>query len=92
MRIEHPTDKANFSIVHLNSYSIAFSYETAIGFREDNHLWVVRENDWSNTTGKHLNYLDGGIEHKRYRIAGSEFEERLSKLVSTDAVDTEARR
>ena len=82
MRIEHPTDKANFSIVHLDDYSVAFSYETAIGFIQLHDIhWTVRENDWSNTTGKHLNWLN---DDKASRISGSKFEELLSKLVSAD--------
>ena len=93
MRIEHPTDKTNFTIVHTDNYSVAFSYKTAIGFRDnfpsqdESHGWVVRKNDWGPTTGKHLNWLR---LNKTDRIPGSEFEELLNKLVSTDAVDTEA--
>ena len=78
MRIEHPTGRPNLTIVHLDHISIAFSYETPIGFQLPTKPWVVRENDWSNTTGKHLNWLDGG--DKSARIPGSEFEERLSQL------------
>ncbi len=78
MRIEHPTDRPNFSIVHLGGFSVAFSYETPIGYLILHDGWVVRENDWSATTGKHLNWLDNG--DKQYRIPGSEFEGRLTDL------------
>ena len=74
MRIEHPTDRPNFSIVHLNGYAVAFSYETPIGFAIGPRPWVLRENDWGPTTGKHLNNLD---ERKDERIPGVEFDLRL---------------
>ena len=32
---------------------------------------VVHQNDWSNTTGKHLNWIDGG--DKSSRVSADEF-------------------
>ncbi len=88
MRISHPTDKVNFTIVHLDGYSIAFSYDTPIGFSSVEFDpkqgwiggWVTRENDWSNTTGKHLAWLDD--RGPDYRIPGWRFEERLAELTT----------
>lgn len=88
MRIEHPTDKVNFSIVEIRDYSIAFSYQTPIGFRAPGKGWVVRENDWSNTTGKHLNWLN---DDKSQRIPSAEFEARLSEMLNA-TINTEAGR
>ena len=39
----------------------------------------VRVNDWSTTTGKHLNAIDGG--NKKARIAGDKFEAMLAQQV-----------
>lgn len=52
-----------------------FSYETLIGFRAvkaDNKTFVI-QNQWRQTTGKHLNYLDNG--DKKTRLSPEKFEE-----------------
>ena len=58
-RIEHPTGRDNFAIVHYHNRKIAFSYETPIGYASasTDWAWKVRVNDWGTTTGKHMNYL-----------------------------------
>ena len=74
--IEHPTDRPNFSIVHLGSnLAIGFSYSTPIAFWRSGEGWVVRENDWGPTTGKHLNHFDEG--DKSERLPSAHFEARL---------------
>ncbi len=76
--IEHPTNKVNFTIVHLSERSIAFSYKTIIGVTgEDNYRWTLRTNEWGPTTGKHLNYLD---EDKSVRLPSGQFEELLKEI------------
>lgn len=77
VRVEHPTDRPNFYIVHLDdgeeSVSVAFSYQTPIGFnRWNGQGWQVRENAWGPTTGKHLTFLDDG--DKKSRIPGPTFD------------------
>ncbi len=77
--IEHPTDKVNFTIVDLSDRSIAFSYNTIIGVTAKNsYAWILRENDWGPTTGKHLNYLSD--EDKASRLSSSKFEELLKEI------------
>lgn len=66
--------RPNFTEVQLTDLIIWFSYETPIAFRDRNG-YVVRENDWGPTTGKHLNYIE---PDKSKRIPGEQFEERLS--------------
>lgn len=78
--IVHPTDRPNFAIVHLPNVTLAFSYETCIAFRAQLD-WMVRENDWSATTGKHLNYLDAG--NKADRLPSEEFESQLRDQLMT---------
>lgn len=60
--------------VWVGSLTVYFSYQTPIAYRGKNGL-VVRENDWSTTTGKHLNWIDGG--DKKSRVSGEKFEQQL---------------
>lgn len=76
MRVEHPTDRPNFCIVHFDTASVAFSYETPIGISTDWH-WIVRENDWGPTTGKHINYLSVA---KDKRVSSEEFNKIFDSL------------
>lgn len=62
--------------------TIYFSYRTPVAFRHNGRLHV-RQNTWGPTTGKHLNWIDGG--NKAGRISGAEFEELLSKAINTPA-------
>ena len=39
-----------------------FSYDTLVAFHHTNSGLVVRENIWGNTTGRHLNDIDGGAK------------------------------
>lgn len=58
--ISHPLNTANFTIVTTPGVRLAFSYDTLIGFytgAENMWGWIVRENAWGPTTGKHLNWL-----------------------------------
>ena len=54
-----------------------FSYETLVAFRSDKHGLVVRENVWSNTTGKHLNWIS---RDKDSRVTGEVFSELYKEL------------
>ena len=56
-----------------------FSYQTPVAFRMHRGNLFVRVNDWSTTTGKHLNAIDGG--NKKARIAGDKFEAMLAQQV-----------
>ena len=42
-----------------------FSYSTLVAFCKPGHQSVVHKNDWGPTTGKHLNWIDGGARDKR---------------------------
>lgn len=75
--IEHPTDRPNFSIVRVGSLSLAFSYRTIIGISVGFGPWKVSENVWSNTTGKHLNYLNSD---KDMRLPAEQFAELVNSI------------
>jgi hypothetical protein len=68
----------NFTRVWVGDVSIWFSYKTPVAF---SHLGrrVVRQNDWSTTTGKHLNEIDGGTHGNR--VTGLEFEKLLAEAM-----------
>lgn len=77
MRVTHPLNTVNFTIVHLPRVNLAFSYETLIGYtKAEGHGWVLRENDWGPTTGKHLNWLDND---KTNRFKSAVFEEKVQE-------------
>ncbi len=59
--------------------SIYFSYKTPVAFSAHGKRYV-RVNDWSTTTGKHLNAIDGG--DKKARITGAEFERLMQEEFS----------
>lgn len=50
-----------------------FSYQTLVAFRGPSGKRYVRQNDWSTTTGKHLNAIDGG--NKKDRLPAQAFGE-----------------
>ncbi len=62
----------------IGSLEVWFSYQTPVAFRTAHTGLVIRENDWAQTTGKHLNAIDP--DHKR-RISGEEFEERWQSIL-----------
>lgn len=58
-----------------------YSYETIVAFKKDwSSPLVVRQNDWSTTTGKHLNWIDGG--DKKSRLKGEDFEKALTETLA----------
>lgn len=78
--IVHPTGQANFSAVSINGVTYFFSYETCVAF-ERYGVTYVRQNEWSTTTGKHLNTIDGGSpEAKKQRLAREDFLAALAAL------------
>lgn len=56
MRISHPTNLANFSRLEYGDAVVFFSYETPIAVITDDFCYVT-ENEWKQTTGKHINYV-----------------------------------
>ena len=61
--------------VDLPGLTLYFSYETVVAFNGSAYQTIVSENDWGPTTGKHLNWIDGG--RKASRVPRDEFERLL---------------
>ncbi len=78
--ISHPTDRPNFTEVGVGDITVWFSYKTPVGFMAPGWGRVVRRNDWSQTTGKHLNYIDGGA--KSSRVSGETFAMMLDEAMA----------
>lgn len=47
--------------VIVSDVTVWYSYETCIAFKVGGDDPVVRDNEWSTTTAKHLNQVDDGI-------------------------------
>jgi hypothetical protein len=79
-KINHPTGRPNFTVVVVKGRLYWFSYQTCVAFQDWNAgNLTVRQNEWGPTTGKHLNYIDGGATSAR--VDGPTFEARLSEVV-----------
>jgi len=53
--------------VEIGDMTLWFSYHTLIAFKMERGKIKVCENCWGSTTGKHLNYIDGGDDKNRIR-------------------------
>lgn len=65
--------------VSIGDITLYFSYDTIVAFRIGGKL-VISENAWSNTTGKHLNFIN---PNKEIRIPYGEFKRKLELLEKT---------
>jgi hypothetical protein len=57
-----------------------FSYRTLVAVYVPGKGRIVRENDWGPTTGKHLNWIDGGS--KEDRLPREQFQATLKDWIS----------
>jgi len=60
-------------------FTFWFSYSTLVAFRYHGSTYV-HENDWRSTTGRHLNWIDGG--DKKSRLSDSEFQKKFAECFS----------
>lgn len=69
--------------VEMGTRTIYFSYDTVIAFRGTNSKGeffnCVHKNEWGQTTGKHLNFIDGG--DKNARLSDEEFNKQLKRFL-----------
>ena len=77
--------------VSMMGVDVYFSYRTPVAFRTPSTGLVVSENCWSVTTGKHLNWIDGGSrDAKRERVSRDEFERLYAEHVENAGVNVAA--
>ena len=58
-----------------------YSYTTVVAFKVNGFNRVVHENDWSRTTGRQLNSIDGGGLAKKERVSSAMFEKLWNEQV-----------
>ena len=62
--------------------TVWFSYQTPIAFHVDGHERVILRNYWKQTTGKHLNAIDGGsYQAKKARVDQETFDRLWAQQV-----------
>ena len=69
---------AHTQVIDVGSVRLFFSYDTIVAFNDVGRN-VVCENVWGCTTGKHLNWIDGG--DKKARLAAGEFDRQLNEML-----------
>jgi hypothetical protein len=69
---------AHTQAISMGSLFLYFSYDTVVAF-SDGEGRRVCENIWSTTTGKHLNWIDGG--NPKGRIKADEFNRQLEEAL-----------
>mgnify|MGYP001292102442 CR=1 FL=1 len=72
-------DSPTSHYVTVGDLTLLFSYETVVAFKRVHGPWVVSENVWSNTTGKHLNETGVPV---RSRVRYDDFRKRLAGVLS----------
>ena len=64
--------------VDMPFFTLWYSYDTIIAYRDRDDSLVIRENAWSTTTGKHLNWIN---PDKSKRIDGELFKQKLEAML-----------
>lgn len=69
---------ANCIAIDVGDVTFYFSYDTVVAYRAPGEGFVISENNWGPTTGKHLNFISRTLP----RIPYSEFKLKLGALLS----------
>ena len=77
---------AHSMAIELGARTVYFSYDTVVAFRGKNSngefFNCVHSNDWGTTTGKHLNFIDGGSKEARSkRLNDEDFNKQLKEFL-----------
>lgn len=73
-------DRPNALRFIVGERSFWFSYSTLVAFYSPKTGKVVHQNDWSRTTGKHLNAIDRG--DKASRVDSTAFATKLAEALT----------
>ena len=71
-------NSGNNTLLTIGDLDIYFSYSTPIAFYYKSEGLVIRENNWRQTTGKHLNAINSD---KKIRISSEKFEEKFQDVL-----------
>lgn len=69
--------------------TLVFSYKTVVAFAISGYGWVVSENIWGPTTGRHINELVPGASRQE-RIPREKFEQMLEVALAGLTFDRDA--
>ena len=75
--------KHSLVFTDLNYNDFYFSYNTLVAFRSDKGLFV-RQNNWSTTTGKHLNWIN---KDKAIRLTSEQFKAKYKESFDKELKD-----
>lgn len=64
--------------VEFEKFTLFYSYDTIVAYKDIDDGFVCSENVWGNTTGKHLNWLE---PNKRNRVPNKDFELILQMML-----------
>lgn len=68
----------------INGVQFYFSYSTVVAVRYNGNLHVI-QNYWKHTTGKHLNWIDGG--NKTDRLDDDAFRVKIDEAMKVAGID-----
>lgn len=75
---------AHTLVVTTNGIDVWYSYHTIIAFYTAKHGMVISENQWSVTTGKHLNWIN---QDKSLRVPAYQFNDLLADAMRDTILD-----
>lgn len=78
VKLTYPSRNTKQIDVQVGSLTLNFSYNTVVAFYSSHSGFVISENVWSTTTGRHLNEIH---PDKSIRISRSEFEQKLKETL-----------
>lgn len=64
--------------IKFSTFTLYYSYQTIVAYRDEQDGLVCTENDWGVTTGKHLNWIQPN--HKK-RVSSDEFDFKLQEML-----------
>jgi hypothetical protein len=73
-----PSSNINALRFDIGGYTFWYSYKTLVAFRAPGHPLIVCENQWTATTGKHLNLIE---KDKDNRVSFATFERLKRELI-----------
>lgn len=70
--------------VDMGAFELYYSYTTIVAFRSKKTGLVCCENEWSTTTGKHLNWIQ---PNKRERVPRNLFVTMLKEMLNEHCIE-----
>lgn len=78
VKLTYPSRNTKQIDVQVGSLTLHFSYETVVAFSSSHSGFVISENVWSTTTGRHLNEIH---PDKSLRMSNDAFEQKLQETL-----------